>query len=375
MTARILQFGTSRFLQAHADLFIHEAREAGQDIGPITVVKTTAGTERAGRIQAFADSAGFPVRIRGVSAGHTVDHEVRVKSVAKAIEAQHDWPDLERIFAHQTDIVICNTGELGYLVDARDRTPPDVGAVPVSFPAKLLRLLQVRHARGAARLLILPCELVPGNGRELRRVVTDLALIWNVSDDFLDWLQGSVTLCNTLVDRIVSQPLEPIGAVAEPYALWAIERVPDFIAPFRHPSVIYTDDLTPFLRLKLHILNLGHTWLAARWLEHHGPDAATVRELLAVPETREKLLRLYQDEVVPGFAVHGMAEAAARYAIETVERFDNPFLNHRVSDIAQNHAVKIQHRVQAFLDWVHSADASLTLPELSHLARTALPPA
>ena len=38
MAKRIIQFGTSRFLQAHADLFIHEAREAGQDIAPITVV-------------------------------------------------------------------------------------------------------------------------------------------------------------------------------------------------------------------------------------------------------------------------------------------------------------------------------------------------
>ena len=37
MARRIIQFGTSRFLQAHADLFVHEARLAGQDIGPISV--------------------------------------------------------------------------------------------------------------------------------------------------------------------------------------------------------------------------------------------------------------------------------------------------------------------------------------------------
>ena len=44
--SRILQFGTSRFLQAHVDLFVHEAREDGQDVGPITIVKTTSGGER-----------------------------------------------------------------------------------------------------------------------------------------------------------------------------------------------------------------------------------------------------------------------------------------------------------------------------------------
>ena len=33
MTRRIIQFGASRFLQAHLDLFVHEARCSGQDIG------------------------------------------------------------------------------------------------------------------------------------------------------------------------------------------------------------------------------------------------------------------------------------------------------------------------------------------------------
>ena len=45
---RIIQFGTSRFLQAHVDLFVHEARVAGQPIGPITVVKTTSDADRSG---------------------------------------------------------------------------------------------------------------------------------------------------------------------------------------------------------------------------------------------------------------------------------------------------------------------------------------
>ena len=50
MTKRIIQFGTSRFLQVHADLFIHEAREAGQVIGPMLVIKTTSGDDRVGHI-------------------------------------------------------------------------------------------------------------------------------------------------------------------------------------------------------------------------------------------------------------------------------------------------------------------------------------
>ena len=374
MTTRVLQFGTSRFLQAHADLFIHQAREAGQDIGPITVVKTTAGTDRATRIQAFADPAGFPVQIKGYEAGQTVDREVRVKSVARALAAHDDWDRLADIFAHGTEVVICNTGELGFVVAAQDRDRQTPAQVPASFPAKLLRLLRFRFDQGAAPLLILPCELISENGRELRRILTALAADWAEGSDFTEWMRTSVTICDTLVDRIVSQPLDPIGAVAEPYALWAIQRAPGLPEPFSHPNVVYTDDLTQFVRLKLHILNLGHSWLAARWLGEGRPPDETVREILAEVKIRDGLLGLYRDEVVPGFAAFGMGEAADRYVAQTIERFDNPFLNHRIGDIAQNHAVKISHRVRAFLDWVHGADPTLDLPKLERLARTPFQP-
>ena len=44
----ILQFGTSRFLQAHADLFISEALARGEALGPVTVVQSSgdAGKRR-----------------------------------------------------------------------------------------------------------------------------------------------------------------------------------------------------------------------------------------------------------------------------------------------------------------------------------------
>ena len=63
---------------------------------------------------------------------------------------------------------------------------------------------------------------------------------------------------NSLVDRIVSEPLEPLGAVAEPYALWAIENRPGLEPPCRHADVVVTDDLKRYERLKLFLLNLGH---------------------------------------------------------------------------------------------------------------------
>jgi tagaturonate reductase len=372
MAKRILQFGTSRFLQAHVDFFVHEARLAGQDIGPIIIVKTTAGGARDGRVEALGGAQGFPVRFRGHENGRVVDETVMVKSVVRAIDANRDWQGLNQLFAGGTDIVVSNVGEGGYGISAEDRLHrPAAGAVPKSYPAKLLALLAHRFRNGAAPLLILPCELVSGNGAVLRQLLVGLSDAWNESRDFKTWLAASVMICDTLVDRIVSEPIEPIGAVAEPYGLWAIKRQPGFEPPLLHPCITYTDDLEPFLRLKLHILNLGHTYLAQIWqAEQRGADE-TVRGMLADMGIKQRLLSLYDDEVIPGFAARGMAEAATRYVATTLERFENPFLNHRVCDIAQNHAIKIERRAGDFIAWARKPNPSLALPRLMALVRSA----
>ncbi len=362
MTGRIIQFGTSRFLQAHVDLFVHEARAAGQDIGPITVVKTTAGGARAGRVAALCRPGGFPVRIQGYRGDQIVDETIQVESVDSALEAHADWPRLTDDFANRADLVVSNTGDRGYDIDAADRAaPPPSGEAAASFPAKLVQLLIARHAAGGRPLTILPCELVPENGTALRQHVESLAADWKTKGAFREWLRESVVFVDTLVDRIVSAAIEPIGAVAEPYALWAIRADR---APFDHPAIVATADLEPIERLKLHILNLGHTWLAETWMKEQRAETETVKEILADPRVRERLDALYAEEVLPGFAARGMESKARDYVAVTYERFLNPFLEHRIADIAQNHAVKVRRRIGAFVDWARSDDPSLRMPRL-----------
>jgi tagaturonate reductase len=56
----ILQFGASRFLQAHVDLFVSEALPRGEAMGRIAVAGTTGSPESRRRIAAFA--VGKPYR-------------------------------------------------------------------------------------------------------------------------------------------------------------------------------------------------------------------------------------------------------------------------------------------------------------------------
>ena len=337
----IVQFGTSRFLQAHADLFFGEADPPVK----VTVVQSSGDASRARRLAALAAPEGFPVRIRGLADGRRVDEERRVRSVVRALSTATDWDRLAEVVVREAEVIISNTADAGY-----EPQPGDLDRTPhqaMSFPAKLYHLLRIRHAAGAGPLTVMPTELVPDNGHVLKRRVMEIAEGAGADDGLLAFLE-SVPFANSLVDRIVSEPLEPAGAVAEPYALWAIEAAPGIAAPCNHPAVELVDDLGAIERLKLFILNLGHTVLADMWREAGGNPAATVREMVA-GEPGAALRDIVGAEVLPGFAAHGEGEAAARYFATTLERLANPFLDHRLADIAQNHAQKAERRIGGFL--------------------------
>lgn len=362
--AVILQFGTSRFLQAHVDLFAEEARAAGQTVPPIVIVQTTRDPERAKRLAGFADPAGFPVILRGLKDGAHEERTVRVRSVREGLSVATDWPRLLRL-AEQAGHIVSNTGDSGYDIPDTDRRQD---GNPASFCGMLTALLHHRWSTGGAPVTLLPCELVACNGDTLRSRITGLAADQGRESDFLRWLETDCVWANTLVDRIVSEPLYPAGAIAEPYALWAIERQEGLGLPFTHPHIVLTDDLERYERLKLHILNLGHSWLAARWQAHGAPEGQTVRAALADPDMRAALERLMAEEVVPGFAAHGLVEEARAYVATTLERFANPFLDHRLADIFQGHEAKLDKRVGGFILWVDGSGQNVAMLELRALA-------
>ncbi|WP_282092703.1 mannitol dehydrogenase family protein [Epibacterium ulvae] len=341
----ILQFGTSRFLQAHADLFVSEARENGQKAGPITVVQSSDDPARRARLEAL--EKGFPVRIEGISDREPVQETVQVTSVKRALSTAIDWSEVTRVFVDETEIVLSNTGDTGF-----EPSEADTGRQfdqSMSYPAKLKLLLQSRFAASKCGIQIMPMELIIDNGHVLRDRVLELAQ--NDSDAFRTYLQRDVVWVNSLVDRIVSQPLRPAGAVAEPYALWAIEDQPGLKLPCSHPSVQVVPSLAQIEALKLFVLNLGHTVLADHWLQSRGCKGTNVREMMAEPETRHHLEQVYQLEVRPAFSAAGIAQEFDDYVQTTLERFENPFLDHRIVDIAQNHNQKIERRIKAMLDF------------------------
>lgn len=347
-----LQFGTSRFLQAHVDLFVAEAAAGGAAVGGICVVQSTGKPASVARMNALARPEGYEVIVRGLVGGRPLERRITCRSVHEALDARHQWPQVRRRMCSSVRVVVSNTGDTGWLLQPGDG-PGHLDAAappPTAFAAKLLVLLHDRWRQAAsAPLSVLPCELVERNGDRLHEIVATLARAWGCAPAFVSWLDAHVVWANSLVDRIVAEALEPAGAVAEPYALWAIERHARLELPCMHPAIVVTDDLQRHERLKLYFLNLGHTVLADRWLQGGYPADMTVLQAMRDAQMRPLLEGVWQREVRPVFDALGLGRAAGDYVASLRDRLLNPFLAHRLADIAVNHAQKKARRIEPLI--------------------------
>jgi tagaturonate reductase len=352
----ILQFGTGRFLQAHVDLFTSQASVAGRALGGIAVVQSTADPRSSARLAALAQGAGFPVRVRGLANGDIVDATHHVDSVREALHAARQWSRV-RECALSAQVFVSNTADAGFVLSDQDdeQVLSDPDRVPHSFPARLVALLYHRWRESGAPITVMPTELVARNGDTLRDLAVGLAREWDAPMQFVDYLRDACAWVNSLVDRIVSEAIDPIGAVTEPYALWAVERRAGMTLPCTHEAIEVTDDLAIHERLKLFVLNLGHTWLADQWLRQDSPARDfTVLDAMRDAAMRGQLEQVWAEEVVPVFDVLEMGERARRYVDTVRERFGNPFLKHKLADIATNHAEKKKRRIGALLELANS---------------------
>jgi tagaturonate reductase len=103
---------------------------------------------------------------------------------------------------------------------------------------------------------------------------------------------------------------------------------------------VWTADVLPYFLRKVRILNGAHTALL---IEAAPRGFATVREAVLDPDLGAWLERLLFEEVVP--VLEGRVEGPAEFARQTLERFRNPFIEHKLADIAVNHAAKVAVRL------------------------------
>ena len=356
-------FGAGNFQRGFAAWMMSRLRGAGHAVGRAVVVRPTPG----GKYEALeAQDWRYHVWTRGRHAGKTVDRVELVDVIAGAVYPYRDWRGYLALAQVPTlHTVISNTTEAGIAFEPADRRGDDAA---VEFPGKLTAFLYARYrwcggdvARG---LDVLPCELIADNGAALAACVRQYGELWELGADFQHWVDAACTFTSTLVDRIVpGLPQTPLDGQArfadaaavcvEPYHSWLLEDAPERLG--RHwrfaeaeLNVRSVADLAPYRALKVRLLNAVHTMMVPVGLTN---DIETVRAFRQNPTWGPWLEALMYEDVAPTLLDGLPAAEVEAFAKTTLERFDNPFLHHRLRSIALNAESKWRTRVGEVVAW------------------------
>lgn len=359
---RVLQFGTGVLLRGLPDYFIDKANRQGRFNGRIVVVKSTD----AGDAAAFdAQDSLYTLCIRGLSNGRPIAENIISSSISRVLSAKQQWREVLDCAANPNlNIIISNTTEVGIQLTHESIFQ----APPVSFPAKLLAFLYERFKKlgsSAGRVVVLPTELISDNGQKLQAIVTELAQFNKLDDAFTAWLHTTVSFCNTLVDCIVPGKPEPalhrqleqdlgytdaLLTISEEYRLWAIEGGAEIKALLSFADVdsrvIITPDISKYKELKLRLLNGTHTLSCGL---AHLSGIATVKEAMEHPQLSRFITQLMLDEIAPAIPCALAENEAHDFGLQVLDRFRNPFLQHRWLSISMQYTSKLAMRVVPML--------------------------
>lgn len=312
---------------------------------------------------------------RGLENGAAVERAEVLNVFSQVFDPYSDWKRfLSLAELPELRIVVSNTTEAGLVYQPEAWTEHEPIA---SYPGKLTRFLYHRYEafQGAADrgLICLPCELLERNGDTLRECILKYCDDWQLPDAFRQWVLEHNYFLNSLVDRIVTgYPKQeqaeawfeewgyrdPMLTTAEPYHLWAIEGDQSLAEelPLHKAglNVLWVDNLKPYQQRKVSILNGAHTFMALYGLLQ---GLEEVRVTMEQEHTSELIKRMVEQEIIPTLPYED--EALKQYAREVYERFLNPFIQHRLSDIAMNSVSKFKTRLFPAIHYYLEKDAKL----------------
>ncbi len=366
---RMVHLGLGAFSRSHIAWYTqlaNERCESSEDKWGISAY--------AGRTRSLADSLSQQNGLYTlVERGPVRDRTQVVASIVRA----HPADDLESLFrdlaAARTSLVSLTITEAGYRLT--DEGVPDVsdplvvedmrmlegvsaggiGGIdlelvkPQTVLARLLVGLEWRRRSGSGAITVLSCDNLPDNGGRLERGIRALAS--TLSPELSQWIQQHVSFPSSSVDRItprvgegelrelssVLQDEAPV--VAEPFSDWVVAgSFPAGRPAWGEVGATFVDDIGPWEARKLWMLNGAHTLLACLGL-HRGHT--TVAEAIADPRCREAVEQLWDEDA----ACLPSGLALDEYRAALVSRFENPRIEHRLAQIANDSFMKLQLRV------------------------------
>lgn len=365
---RVLQFGEGNFLRAFTDYWFDMANEKAGWNGKCVLVQPIA----QGLTQLINRQEGlYTLYLRGRQNGEKVDAKRVISSVSRCLNPyeKQDYDAMMDVAAGEAlEYIVSNTTEAGIVYDPSCRLED---CPPASFPAKLTQVLLHRWRAGRPGVVVLSCELIDNNGKELLRCVNQYIKQWGLEEGFARWVNGDCTFCSTLVDRIVPGRIRDAAEAArledengyrdalidvgEVFGVWNIEG-PEWLAeklPFRAAGLNcpVVPDVTPYKKRKVRILNGAHTgFVLGAYLA--GYDI--VRDCMQDDVILGFMNRMLHEEVIPTLPLDRKDLEAFAAAVQ--DRFNNPFINHELMSITLNSTSKWRARnMPSLLEYAQTA--------------------
>ncbi len=357
---KIIQFGGGNFLRAFADLIFQQLNEKTDFDGGVVLVKPT---ERGDYRELKAQNGDFHTVLEGFRHGKLISEIQKVTVIQEIIHSYAEFDRfLETARIPSIRFIISNTTEAGICFDKNDSFNDRPAK---EFPGKLTQWLYARfkHFDGDSKsgCFLMPLELIENNGASLKKCILQYAELWNLGNKFKHWINTNNFFCNTLVDRIVSgYPKNKVAqftdesikndsqlVAGEIYMNWLIETEHAWALKNVLPleklglQIQVVDNLKSYRDMKVRVLNGAHTAMVPVGYLN---GARQVSDVMASDITRKFIVQMLSKEINPSF--EGLPpEEIKKFTNETVDRFKNPNIAHKLIDISLNSISKFQVRL------------------------------
>jgi fructuronate reductase len=353
----VLHFGPGAFNRAHQAFYFDQM--LGRDPGlAISAVSLHSDTVR----EALAPQDGLYSLTE-----REAEPTLRVIGAIREVLTAPRAPDA--VFARLTDpalrFITATVTEKGYCLTPAgelDLDHPQVrqdlarAGLPQTFVGWLVEGLRRRRAAGLGGLTAISCDNLSGNGARLGASAVAFARAAG-DPDLAHWVEGEVRFPSTMVDSITPATDDDLRAEAARRLgvvdAWPIQRerfvqwvVDDQLSTadaetFAAAGVTLAADVAAFERAKLRLLNGAHSTLAYVGL---GRGHESVSQAMADPLLAGFVERLMREDVAASLTPTRGFDAGV-YVGQILDRFRNPAIVHRLSQIAWDGSQKLPIRL------------------------------
>ncbi len=358
---RVLQFGEGNFLRAFVDYFIDVMNEKAGFNSKVVLCQPIA----PGLADMINEQEGlYTLYLRGFQDGQKVNQKRIISCVSRCL---NPYQDFEAVLAcadnPELRFIACNTTEAGIAYDPSCQfTDVPANSYPGKLTQFLYRRFQTFGTEAGKGFIILACELIDDNGKELEKCVLQYAKQWELGDEFIRWIEEENIFCSTLVDRIVTgYPRSEAESICEEngyidqlidtgeiFGFWVIEGPESIKKEFPCEKaglpILITDNHKPYKQRKVRILNGAHTSMV---LGAYLAGQDIVRNCMEDEVVCGFMNKTIYEEIIPTLTLP--EEELKDFAYSVTERFKNPFIDHALLSISLNSTSKWKARVMPSL--------------------------